>query len=763
MQGYPCKKMSKRRGDIRKEPAPSTKEAQVPSLHRCSFFPYQPAAITHIAATPAGCLPQVAVIRATEPTTLEIYTPSSDWAVERIIYGRAGENFECAVFVGPALGDNEMEIVDSSEDEIDISSAVAKNSAKTEIPASQYVQDTAKLNSKHILPFSESDKLSRARLFTAGVDGRVREWSSCLMGACVELFSIDIHGGAIWSLAVSPDQKTMAIGCEDGRIRLYSIYEKSIEFLRGFEAIEASSLNSSARILSLAWNPQGDALISGSASGSVKLWNCQTGRPIHSIKLPGLSVWSVAFCDNSKSFITGDSKGQVQFWDSGSGTLLQSFPAFGADVLSVAIVAERVFATGVDHKIVEFVQVTAPNAMGHVSNKWIQGGVRYFHTHDVRSLASLTIKYQKDEYLCERQVLVSGGVDCTLVISDPIAFDRALEKEAKAFNSHQRRILPFPRNSPLIQMARDVPVLAGRIGTNTVQIWKLAESKTDVPVHLADLKLSRYEPITSFAISPSGQFVCILTSSEFKLFQITNGSIKKIETVPQLKMTKKSTFPHLVAFSTDQTICLFNSQEMIQLTLSENESDFGFDFQQVPTKLNVSARLISVNESTLVFCTDRKVFKVENDSVKEVYESSFPITAITSISNDKIVISDSRNSLIQIGKGGQEVFDNFISLPREWKIRKEPVLGIFKSLDERLFCWTDASIMRFCLKNTQKRKKSTESTNESEEVKIIDDYRPILFFANIPNSLDSVVIERPWISIVENFPPAFYRSRYGAQ
>ncbi len=619
--------MSKRLSNTRKEKvvtaASSTSEVEAPatSLHRCSFFPYQPAGIKHVASSPAGCLPQVAVVRATEPTTLEIYTPSSDWAVERVIYGRAGENFECAAFVGAVADFDEMDV--DSEDEIDISSAIAKN-AKVEVETTKFKRDTSKLNAKHLLPFSESDKLQRARLFTAGVDGRVREWSNGGddTAQSVELFSVDVNGGAIWSLAVSPDQGTLAIGCEDGRIRLFSIYDRSIEFLRGFEAIEASTTSTSARILSLSWNPQGDALVSGSASGSIKLWNCQTGRPVHSIKLAGVSVWSVAFCD-SQSFATGDAKGRLQFWDVASGTLLQSFPAFRADVLSVVALQGRVFATGVDHKVVQFVQVAAPNAVGHLSDKWIQGGIRYFHTHDVRSLATVSIKYQKESEFFERQVLISGGVDCTLVVSDPDAFDRAQEKESKAFNAHQRRLLTFSRHSPMIQMARDSPVLAGRIG-NTIQIWKLAESKTDAPVHLADLKISRYEPITSFAISPSGEFVCILTSSEFKLFRITEDSkVTRIESVPTLKVSKKSTFPHLALFSSNQSVHLFNSKEVLNLTICAGDSIC----QSESTILNFSVRRAAMNkESLMILSTDRQVYNLK--SLKMIYESAYPITSI---------------------------------------------------------------------------------------------------------------------------------------
>jgi WD40 repeat protein len=764
--------MSKRLGNTRKEQVSSSEAAftssNSPSLHRCRFFPYQPSAINQVVVTPSGCLPQVAVIRAAEPSFVEIYTPSSDWAVERIISAKAGENFECAVFVGPVEDDNEMEI-DSEEDEVDISPAVAKNSKVVEAAAvadeAKYSQDTSKLNAKHFLPLEESLKYPRARLFTAGVDGRLREWSNEIDGQSTEIFSIDINGGAIWSLSVSPDQKTLAIGCEDGRIRLFSIYARSVEFLRGFEAVEGPSENSSVRILSLSWNPQGNTLISGAASGSIKIWNCQTGRPIHSIKMANISIWSVTFCD-SQTFVSGDSKGQVQFWDALSGTLLQSFPAFGADVLSLTCLEERkVFATGVDHKIIEFVKVTAPNAVGHVADKWIQGAKRYFHTHDVRSITNLVIKYEKESKLYERLVLISGGVDCTLVVSDPEAFDRALER-SKSFNSHQRRLLPFSRHSPMIQMAKNIPILAGKIG-NSIQIWKLAESNDQKQsVHLAEIKISRHEAITAFSISPDANFVCVLTSSELRLFKLESKSsnVIKIDSIPAIKMAKKATFPHLATFSNESTLLLFNSKEIIKLTISEtleiSQGDsFSLSFNPRRVVSNVSRDLLSLS-------TDRQVFLLsfsngKKNSIKKVYESAYPITSVSFLDAKTVAISDCRNAIIKIT--GDIVNETYSELPKEWKVRKEPIMGIQSHPlnPNKISCWSDASISQIIFPATKRKLKSEES-NELE-IKLIDDYRPLLFFSHLPNCSDSVVIERPWISIVENFPPAFYRSRYGAQ
>lgn len=736
-------------------------EKSTASLHKCTFFPYQPATINSIATTPSHCLPQVAVLRATEPSSIEIWTPGNDWAVEKIIHGKGGENFECMAFVGPST---KIEIDSDSDSDVDMEVTLnLKNTNRnTHTPARISMSDT-KLNLKHQLPLSTSSTLPRARFFTAGVDGRIREWNM-VDGCRQEIFSVDVNGGSIWSLAVSPDQETLAVGCEDGRVRLFSIYQKSIEFLRGFEA------NEDGRIQTLAWNENGDSLVSGSVKGSLKVWNCENGRAIHSLRLQKgkvpSSIWSVCFGPDN-CIVSGDSTGNVQFRDFVSGTLLQSFPCFGADVLSVHRIADRIFATGVDHKIVEFSLVQSKNAVGFETSKWIQGGKRHYHTHDVRALASLNILFtDESEKLCERVVLLSGGVDCNLVVSSPEAFDKSLEK--KKFNSFQRRFMPFARNSPLIRMATDAPVLVGRMN-NSLQVWRLDATK---PTHLADVNISRQDSITSFAISPEAKHLCVLTPIEGRLFALkADGLIEKYESFPELKLSKNAAFPHIAHFLNESTLILLNSHEIFRINLTETEMTL-----HSVSPINSAAtpiRRISLNPSKtqVALCYDSKIstFSISSESITAVssFNFDFALTALSYLNDSTIVASDIRNAIFTIttsSKGG--VVETFAELPSSWKSRREPIMGIIPhpTISNKISCWTDSSIGQLTFPAIKGNKRKSHASSESNELvcRLVEDYRPILFFSQLPNG-DSVVVERPWISIVENFPPAYYRSRYGAQ
>lgn len=740
---------------VTKKSSKASSVMKIPArLHKCSFFPYQPAAIGQITTSPAHTLPQVAVLRKSEPPVVEVYTPSSDWMCEIVIPGRSGDDFECMCMVGPSLAEDD----DSSSDEENV------KMAKPELPVFEK-PSAEKLNIKHILPLEISSSLPQARLFTAGVDGRIREWN-LKDGGRQETFSLDVVGGAIWCMAVSPDQDTIAVGSEDGRVRLFSVLPRSLEFLRGFESGDAD------RILSLAWSQDGSRIVAGSAGGQIRVFDTRTGRTVFSIRAERknrkevTSVWAVAFVGN-EYFVTGHSTGHVQFWDTMTGVQLQDFPTFGADVLSLAVVGgKQVFATGIDHKIVEFSLIKTENIAGFTTEKWLQGGKRYYHTHDVRSLATLNLTYQepKTGKLVARPVLMSGGVDCSLVGSDPFAFAKAIEDAT--FNAHQRRLLPFPRHAPVVKMAveDDCIYLAGQM-RNTVQVWCILGSKTQ---HLASVNISRYESVTSFAISPNGQFLCILTPSEWKLFQLPSlddmndgeVTVEKIENVPTFRLAKNASAPHLCHFMDVETLLLINSHEIVRISLADMTVK---DITPLPTAPERIRQVCSRDQSLALLTTNTVSLFTVGKTVKSVNtlpKHKYAITASAFVADNVLAFADCRNAIIKVNTAnGSLISETLNELCSDWKVRREPIMGISAhgSEEGKLSCWTESCISQVTFPSGSNKKRSQEITS-----RMVKDHYPLIFFAHLPSG-DSVVIERPWMSIVENFPPAFYRNRYGAQ
>ena len=179
-------------------------------------------------------------------------------------------------------------------------------------------------------------------------------------------------------MAANPASTLLALGCEDGTVRLLALANDTLSHFRRFDRVKC-------RLLSIAWGPpaikQGPTteingssddddeedrdwvdtwLVTGGSDSSVRKWDVSTGRVVDRMgtdKLRGerTLVWTVGIigsvtqivflsipelnCRNSSdgTIISGDSLGMVKFWDARTCTQLQSFQAHNADVLCLTI------------------------------------------------------------------------------------------------------------------------------------------------------------------------------------------------------------------------------------------------------------------------------------------------------------------------------------------------------------------------------------------------------------------------------------------
>ncbi|CAM9757783.1 unnamed protein product [Chrysoparadoxa australica] len=240
------------------------------------------------------------------------------------------------------------------------------------------------------------------RLLGCGLDGTVFEVDL----ERLELKNVrDSYGGAAWCMASHPVASTLAVGCEDGKAKLFSIEDGSLEFSKSL-----SSTNS--RVLSIAWSADGSCLYLGGADSHVRCVRALDGASVYHIKLesylhePTL-VWSLLALGRD-TLVTGDSLGHMQFWDTASGSLLQSFNTHEADILSLAASSNgsSVYGSGVDNKVVPSLihlshYCTSSHTQSTLSQqrvptipsragKWAFSFSHRPHTHDVKALCTFT-------------------------------------------------------------------------------------------------------------------------------------------------------------------------------------------------------------------------------------------------------------------------------------------------------------------------------------------------------------------------------------
>jgi U3 small nucleolar RNA-associated protein 4 len=202
------------------------------------------------------------------------------------------------------------------------------------------------------------------RLFASTGSSTLYEWEWTGADAGRPKASLPTEGGNIWSLAVNPSGTSLAVGCEDGVVRIVNLWDDEFEVVRRLDQV-------ATRPLSLAWGPQvtplrtrdakgkgrareGDDaetpsepidedvyLVAGGADSCLRKFDVRSGRCVTKMTTDRLGreqtlVWAVAVLSDH-TIISGDSMGVVKFWDGVMGTQLQSHKAHKADVLCMTV------------------------------------------------------------------------------------------------------------------------------------------------------------------------------------------------------------------------------------------------------------------------------------------------------------------------------------------------------------------------------------------------------------------------------------------
>jgi len=376
--------------------------------------------------------------------------------------------------------------------------------------------------------------MAPARLFAAGLGGIIFEVDFAHARATN---ARDSYGGAVWALAVRPDGNALAVGCEDGSIRMFTLENDSLDFTRSFPS-------GSARVLSLAWHGGGRRLFSGSADGTIRQWEGKTGQALARIVLESFGgepslVWALAVLDDM-TVVSGNSRGQVQFWEGRFGTLLQTFDRHTADVRALAAAPDgrSVCASGVDNVVTLLQRARSASGAaaaaggggggGDDGSAWVMVHGTRAHTHDVHTLAIARPPGSAHD------VLVTGGVDTQLCVHplDPALFkaDRLAVK-----------LPPFPQRSQLAAaLAPRARLLMAPRSTSVLELWQLApaEASSSSPSAAAGAPIKAGERVAPAAdkqlgarlrlqskalcaaLAPNGQWLAASDSSELKLWRL---------------------------------------------------------------------------------------------------------------------------------------------------------------------------------------------------------------------------------------------------
>ena len=147
----------------------------------------------------------------------------------------------------------------------------------------------------------------------------------CRGGA--ELLKLEGHEGVVWSAAYSPDGAQIVSGSADGTVRVW-------DAATGAEMLKLEGHED--WVYSAVYSPNGAQIVSGSVDGSVRVWDAATGAEM--LKLEGHEgpVLSVAYLPEGAQIVSGSSDRSVRVWDAASGADLLKLEGHEGPVISSA-------------------------------------------------------------------------------------------------------------------------------------------------------------------------------------------------------------------------------------------------------------------------------------------------------------------------------------------------------------------------------------------------------------------------------------------
>ena len=150
------------------------------------------------------------------------------------------------------------------------------------------------------LVFSPDGTMLAGRGRVGALGNKVRIWET---DTGSQLFTFEIHTGAVRRYTFSPDSKVFAGGGEDGTLILWDTQTgESLSNLAGHKN----------PISALAFSPDSKTLASGGGN-EIRLWDVETGNPIGTLNTVE-TVTALAFSPDGKILAGGSEKGLIQVW-----------------------------------------------------------------------------------------------------------------------------------------------------------------------------------------------------------------------------------------------------------------------------------------------------------------------------------------------------------------------------------------------------------------------------------------------------------------
>ncbi|XP_056138173.1 U3 small nucleolar RNA-associated protein 4 homolog [Lampris incognitus] len=612
------------------------------------------------------------------------------------------------------------------------------------------------------------------RLFGAGLNGDITEYD---LENLRPKYTIEAYGGPIWTMSSNSQGTLLAIGCEDGTVKLFEIMEDTIQFQRNLD-------RQKGRIISLFWHPSG-TLIAAGMIDMIKVFDAQSGHSTHRIlvnrcvgasKRKEVVVWSVIFLSDY-TIISGDSAGNVQVWDGHMGTLVRTHSITKWDVLTLSVSKDEssVVAGTSEGTVVQFQFI--PSTMDQQDKEWVRTKTLKNHTHDIRALAQT------------ETAVVSGGMDTQLVVR-PL-----MEKVERNTQEASLRKISFPHRS-LVSCAKKAGMLLFQFPDH-LELWRLGESDghgksgdtlpvKKKPEKLVHLKRKGVDHICCSALSSCGGWLAYSSVSRLQVYRLqynnNNVTITKVAKLPKILQSA-----HQLCFSPDSTKLFATSSQssVIVVSLSQSECKY-VDTLKAKSGARQPIHLMFASEDGKWLATANtgceihvyNLHKLKLHCKVPIY-SSCPTAMAISPSTSNLVMVHADQQIFEFSLATKEYTEWSRKLQKRglhhlWTERDTPVTHVtFNSKnpahiilhDTYMFCIIDQSLPLPDQQTLLYNQMSLRSLPERERIrrshafKICKTYQHLMC-VNLLEDHSLVVVERPILEITSQLPPPVWQKKF---